>query len=172
MNILAISGHPNLKNSQANSVILEHLAKEGVVVRKLDELAPNFKVNVAEEQAALLAADVIVFVFPLYWFSVPALLKQWIDDVFAYGFAFGSGGSKLSGKSIIFSITIGGAEEAYKELAFSDLLLPLERMAIFSEMKWQDPILSFGIGRELSAEKIAEISEEHATRLIEAIRSI
>ena len=54
------------------------------------DLYPDFKIDVAEEQKHLAAADRIILQFPFYWYSTPALLKQWQDDVLTYGWAFGS----------------------------------------------------------------------------------
>ncbi|MFD9550295.1 NAD(P)H oxidoreductase [Nocardia salmonicida] len=50
----------------------------------------------------LLAADVVVVVFPVYWQSVPALLKGWIDAVWNYGFAYGRSKPRLAGKRILW----------------------------------------------------------------------
>ncbi|MFJ4343363.1 NAD(P)H oxidoreductase [Streptomyces sp. NPDC088915] len=50
----------------------------------------------------LLDADVVVAVFPVYWQSVPALLKGWIDRVWNYGFAYGRSRPRLAGKRILW----------------------------------------------------------------------
>ena len=89
--VLVISGHPNLDQSNANSAILQSLTKriDDIEVRRLDTLYSNNPIDVEAEQKALLEAEVIVLQFPFYWYSVPALLKRWIDQVFTYNFAFG-----------------------------------------------------------------------------------
>ncbi|MEI9885811.1 MAG: NAD(P)H-dependent oxidoreductase [Rhizomicrobium sp.] len=53
--------------------------------------------DVAEEQRKLLWADVVILQFPMWWFSMPAILKGWVDRVYAYGFAYGVGEHSTSG---------------------------------------------------------------------------
>ena len=50
---------------------------------------PNYQIDVTAEQAKLVKADVIVWQFPVNWYSLPALLKKWLDNVFSHGFAYG-----------------------------------------------------------------------------------
>ena len=75
--------------------------------------------DIAAEQAKLLWAEVIVLQFPLWWFSVPAILKGWIDRVFAHGFAIGVpkpgtrqwmryGEGTLAGRRAMLAVTTGG----------------------------------------------------------------
>ena len=47
--------------------------------------------DVAAEQHKLLRADLVIFQFPLWWFSMPAIMKGWFERVYAYGFAYGVG---------------------------------------------------------------------------------
>ncbi|MFI6867552.1 NAD(P)H oxidoreductase [Nocardia sp. NPDC050406] len=84
------------------------------------------KVYSAEVQAhmeRILAADAIVVVFPVYWMSVPALLKGWIDRVWNYGFAYGRSKPRLAGKRILW-LGLGGI--AADDPALSDMQLALE----------------------------------------------
>ena len=73
-NVLIISGHPNLSESIGNATILDEVAKAlpGAKIRFLDALYPDYRIDVAREQQALLEADVIVWQFPFSWYSVPA----------------------------------------------------------------------------------------------------
>ena len=121
-NILVISGHPDLSQSYTNNVILDQLkqARGDIRVHDLASLYPDSKVDVAAEQAALLEAEVIVLQFPFYWYSVPGIMKQWMDDVMTYGFAYGSTGDKLKGKKLIVSTTIGGPEASYQHDGFNE----------------------------------------------------
>lgn len=59
----------------------------------------------------ILAADVIVAVFPVYWQSVPAILKGWIDRVWNYGFAYGRSKPLLAGKRVLW-LGLAGATAA------------------------------------------------------------
>ena len=80
--ILIISGHPDLQQSWTNRLIINTLEQEvsDLNVRRLDQRYPDFNIDVASEQQALLDAEIVVLQFPFYWYSVPALLKQWLDD--------------------------------------------------------------------------------------------
>ena len=118
-NILIISGHPNLQHSLANAEILAEVEKSlpQAEIRKLDALYPNRRFDIAAEQDALLKADVIVLQFPFSWYSVPGLMKLWIDEVFVHGFAHGST-AKLGGKKLIVSFTTGAPAALYQKDGF------------------------------------------------------
>lgn len=181
--VVIISGHPNLEGSYANKIILDEAAKnlDDVEIRRLDTLYPDYKIDVQAEQAALLAADVIVLQFPFYWYSTPALLKKWIDDVLAFGFAYGTDDNKLSGKPIIMSFTVGGAEESYSpeghnKFTIEQMLPPMFRTIELCEMDRQDSIYShsmvyvpnvFGVLEEVEAN-----AYDHAVRLNDKVNQL
>lgn len=92
-NVLIISGHTNLTNdSVANKTIIEELRKAHPEYQfnVLSEAYPNYVFDVEAEQEKLRRADVIVFQFPVFWYSMPSLLRKWIEDVVVHGFAYGS----------------------------------------------------------------------------------
>jgi putative NADPH-quinone reductase len=91
------------------------LEKENVVVRNLNQLYPDYKIDVKTEQEFLLKADTIIFQYPLFWYNVPSILKEWMDSVFTYGFAFGKGNYQLEGKKIIVSFTTGSWSKDYPD---------------------------------------------------------
>jgi hypothetical protein len=64
-------------------------------LRSLYDRYPDFDIDIAAEQRALVNARLIVWMHPMFWYSVPALLKHWFDKVLAYGFAYGDGGTAL-----------------------------------------------------------------------------
>ena len=98
-----IFAHPNLESgSIANKIIINQIKdKTDIKIRNLYQLYPDFKIDVVAEQKALTEADIIVFQYPFHWYSLPGLLKEWLDKVFLYGFAYGSGGNKLNGKEFL-----------------------------------------------------------------------
>lgn len=114
-NVVIISGHPDLKNSLTNKIILETIAENcpQAEIRKLDELYPDYRFDVKVEQAALEKADVIIFQYPMNWYGTPGILKLYIDKVMEHGWAYGSKGTALEGKIFIASITAGVQESAY-----------------------------------------------------------
>lgn len=184
--IVVISGHPNLDRSLANRTILSALSDEqGITVetRYLDRLYPDFKVNVAAEQAALVTADVIVWQFPLHWYALPALLKKWVDDVLVFGFAHGVGGDKLHGKKLILSFTTGAPEAAYAHgeamnYTVDEFLPPLRQTATLCGMDLQAPIYTAGMryipGVSSDAERanVEARAHNHAERLATLYRAL
>lgn len=180
-NILIISGHPNLQQSVSNKVILDELASAlpEAEIRKLDELYPDYRINVPAEQAAILRADVIVWQFPFYWYSMPALMKKWLDDVFVHGFAHGST-AKLGGKKLLISFTTGAPKEAYAKDAFmqhdvEDYLASFESTAILCNLELATPTYLNGVsyvGRDDAAIKQQQTeAHKYASSLIEQIKN-
>lgn len=125
-NVLIVSGHPELNTSIANQTILSEVAQAlpEAEIRRLDTLYPNYQFDIEAEQSAILKADVIVFQFPFSWYSVPGLMKLWIDKVFVHGFAHGST-AKIGGKKLIISFTTGAPEAVYQKTVSSNTLLKI-----------------------------------------------
>ncbi len=77
----------------------------------------SFAADIKTEQGKIDRADFILFQFPLWWFSMPAIMKGWIDRVFAYGYAYGGGRwydrGVFAGKLAMIAVTTGGVETAY-----------------------------------------------------------
>lgn len=77
----------------------------------------GFANDVLEEQDKVLWCDLMIWQFPLWWFSVPALLKGWVDKVFAMGKLYDNGriyeNGLLKGKKALVSTTTGGPEKNY-----------------------------------------------------------
>src|SRR5688572_14060703 len=91
--VLLIYAHPYPDRSIANRKLLEAVdGLQGVAIRSLYDLYPTFDIDVSSEQKALRGAQVVVLQHPMYWYSVPSLLKHWFDKVLARGFAYGQGG--------------------------------------------------------------------------------
>src|SRR5260370_35541951 len=116
--LLILFAHPALHQSRVNQLLLSSVQSlPGVNVNDLYESYPNFHVNVAREQALLLEHDVIIFQHPFYWYSSPAILKQWQDLVLEYGFAYGKNGTQLQGKLVLTPISTGGSSSANQRQA-------------------------------------------------------
>ena len=119
-------------------------------IRDRYETYPDFHIDVKREQALLAAHDVVVMQHPLYWYSCPALLKEWIDTVLEYGWAYGAGGTALQGKELVQAISSGGPEfayssEGYNRYSMADLLRPFERTAALCGMTYRPPFLFQGV---------------------------
>lgn len=179
---LLIVAHPDLDNgSLANKMIVDTAeALPHVRIRRLYQHYPDFNIDVAAEQAALLEAERIVFQFPFYWYSVPGLFKEWMDKVLAFGFAYGSEGDKLKGKELLVSTTVGGPEDAYRPEGYNrftieTLLTPLQQLANLTGMTWQPPLHSHGMiyieGVYNKKEEVEERARQHAQKLADWIAS-
>lgn len=168
--VVVLFAHPRLEKSRANRVLLRHIPEsDGITFRDLYELYPDFNVDIAAEQAVLLAHDVIVVHHPFYWYNAPPLVKQWIDLVLAFGWAYGPGGTALHGKSAMHAITTGGAADAYSSEGFhkftiADFLRPLQRTATLCGMRWLPPFVVHGTNRMSEADL-----EEHGRRYGQAL---
>lgn len=181
--ILVISGHPNLSESNANTTVIETLLSrhDDVAIRRLDSLYGEKQIDIVSEHEALLSASVVVLQFPFYWYSVPALMKRWIDEVLSYNFAYGPKGDKLANKHLILSVTVGGPEEAYSPLGYNhfsveEFLRPLEQTAYLAKMQYHRPIYSHrmvyieGVYNELS--DVQNRAVEHGERLAAKIADL
>ena len=77
----------------------------------------GFSGDLKAEMEKLVWCDCLVFQFPLWWFSLPAILKGWVDRVFAMGFAYGHGRvystGIFKGKRAMASLTTGGPQDSY-----------------------------------------------------------
>ena len=113
---LVILAHPDFAQSVANKAVIGHLTRSGldVEIRDIAALYPDYRIDAAAEQQALLRHQTVLFQYPLYWYNMPAILKQYFDSVFTYGFAYGTGGDKLKGKNFVASITVGSPEQDYR----------------------------------------------------------
>jgi len=133
MKKLVIVTHPTIENSLVNKRWIEELKKYPAefTVHALYEAYPDGKIDVLAEQKLVEAHDTVIFQYPLYWFFTPPLLKQWMDEVLVYGWAYGTGGDKMKGKKIGLAISAGIKEEDYQadglyEVTIEQLSLPIK----------------------------------------------
>jgi glutathione-regulated potassium-efflux system ancillary protein KefG len=147
--ILVLFAHPALEKSRVNRRLIAGSDSSGVTFNDLYEHYPDFDVDVEREQELLVSHDVVVFHHPLYWYSVPALLKQWIDLVLEHGWAYGSGGEALRGKWLVNAITAGGGQATYtpeglNRRTLRQMLAPIEQTAWLCWMKFLPPYVIHG----------------------------
>lgn len=167
-NVLIVTGHPDIsEDSVANKAALEELEKllPGAVVDRLDLLYPDFDIDVETEQKKLVDADIIIWLYPVFWYAMPALLQKWVEDVFLHGFAMGSTGTALQGKKLIIAMTIGAPEEHYAEgeaVVLSDLLIPARGIiaATGMELAYWDYIWGVSYATRVNDEARANIAEK------------
>ncbi|PWJ37983.1 NAD(P)H-dependent oxidoreductase [Sediminitomix flava] len=153
MNVLILFAHPALEKSHVNKWLIKGLKeKEGVTFHDLYEEYPEFDINVQHEQELLLMHDYIIFHFPFFWYSTPAILKEWQDLVLEHGWAYGSKGNFLKGKQFMCAMTIGGPQDVYREDSFHkhtirQLISPLRQTATLCQMNPLPPFAVHGAHR-------------------------
>lgn len=140
--------------------------------RDMYELYPDLNINVRTEQQLLLEHDLIIWQHPFYWYSCPPLMKQWIDLVLEFGWAYGPGGDKLTGKWIMNALTSGGGFDAYQKegrnrFTYRELLSPFDQTAVLCKMIYLPPFIVPAAPR-LSALEL----EAYASRYAETIRTL
>ncbi len=150
MKILVLFAHPAFHKSKVNKLIVEGMQGfEGITFHDLYQEYPESYIDIKREQELLSQHDVIVFQFPLFWYSTPSILKEWQDMVLEHGWAFGSEGNALKDKLFLCSITAGGPERAYQIGQFhnhtiNQLLSPLRQTAVLCKMIPLPPFVVFG----------------------------
>ncbi|KAK9452941.1 flavoprotein-like protein [Dipodascopsis uninucleata] len=156
---------------------ISRASKEGFLSHDLTE-------DVLAEQEKLLWADMVILQFPLWWFSMPAILKGWIDRVFSCGFAYGVGEhnekhwgdrygeGRMTGKRAMLIVTAGGWEEHYSPRGINgpieDLLFPINHgMLFYTGFTVLQPFVAYKVDRfnDNGFEKMAD-------ELRERLRSI
>lgn len=169
--IQLIYAHPYPQRSRANRALLSAVADLPFVsVRSLYDRYPDFTLDVEDEQRALLEAEVVIWQAPLYWYSVPPLLKLWFDKVLAYGFAYGDGAAKLRGKRCLWVATTGGDELAFSDdgmhaHAFASFVPPIEQTARFCQMRWEEPLVVHG-ARRVDNHTLERAAAQYRARLL------
>jgi glutathione-regulated potassium-efflux system ancillary protein KefF len=148
--IVVVFAHPYPDRSRANRALraaIEDL--DGVTIRSLYDLYPDFAIDVEAEKTALERASVIVLQHPIYWYSPPALLKLWFEKVLTVGWAYGPGGDALAGKRCWWVVSTGTAAAGYTpstvhEHTFDEFELPVRQTARFCGMTWLPPLVVHG----------------------------
>ncbi len=151
--ILIIFGHPRFENSKVHSSLIEAASKlENITIQDLYEQYPNFNINVAHQQQLLLEHDVVILQHPVYWYSCPPIIKQWIDLVLTYGWAYGVGGNKLEGKLMCNVVSTGGSTTAYSmegshQHTLLEFFLPFKQTAKLCKLTYLPPFAIQGSHR-------------------------
>lgn len=151
--VLVLLAHPALHRSRVNRALAGHVrGLEGVTVHDLYEAYPDFDLDIEAEKALLLSHRVIVWQHPFYWYSTPAILKEWQDLVLEFGWAYGPGGTALRGKSFLQAISTGGAQDAYTHEGYhqhtlAELLAPATQMAKLCGMERLAPYVVHGTNK-------------------------
>lgn len=149
--VLIIYAHPIENKSRVNKQLINAVSDmDHVTINNLYENYPDFFINVKYEQGLLLKHDIIIWHHPLYWYSAPAILKEWFDLVLEHGFAYGREGNALKGKWAMNCITTGGREATYQpdgmnRYTVGQFLLPYNQSANLCKMQYLSPYVIHGV---------------------------
>ena len=173
--ILILLAHPVLERSRVNRrLAATATGVEGVTVHDLYERYPALDIDVRREQALLEEHDVVVFQHPFYWYSAPAIIKEWQDLVLEYGWAYGEGGHRLDGKIAFNAVSTGGPFEAYSQsgnnrFTLRQLLAPFDQTAHLCRMHYLAPFAVHAAIRIHGDDDLRPYVEDYR-RLLAALR--
>ncbi|MBT3384597.1 MAG: NAD(P)H oxidoreductase [Prolixibacteraceae bacterium] len=169
--ILVIFAHPAFHKSRINKQMIHTIKNiEGVTINNLYEKYPDFFIDVKKEQDLLVEHDIIIWHHPFYWYSSPALLKEWFDLVLQIGFAYGISGQALEGKIAFSVISTGGRKEIYSKtgrnnFTINQFLVPFEQSANLCRMEYFPPFVIHG-SHTISHSEIDKHAEKFKNLLI------
>jgi len=174
--VLVIAAHPQIEHSRVNRAMMRAAAARGEAgaparreVRDLYALYPDYLIDVAAEQAALATARLVVWQHPIHWYGMPPMMKLWLDEVLAFHWAYGPGGTALRGKDLWLVASTGGPEASYHPAGynryfFDAFLPPYEQTAALCGMRFLPPLMLHGAHRATDDE-IESHAQAYAERL-------
>jgi glutathione-regulated potassium-efflux system ancillary protein KefF len=167
--VLVLVAHPELEQSRVNGRLSAAAREKSVIVRDLYALYPDYLIDVPAEQALLAHARLVVWQHPIHWYNMPPLMKLWVDEVLAFGWAYGPGGTALRGKDLWLVASTGGSEQAYRpdglnRYFFDAFLPPYEQTAALCGMRFLPPLVLHGAHRA-DAHAIEAHVQTYAARL-------
>ncbi len=169
--ILVLFAHPAQRHSEITlSLARAVMNLPNVTLVDLYAEYPTLEINIAREQQRLLDHDVIVFLHPIYWYSTPAILKEWQDLVLEYHFAYGHEGLALKDKLFFCAVSAGGKAGAYGAQGYNrytlrELLRPLEMTANLCHMHYLPPFALYGARTAREEQRLAP----HKKRFVELL---
>ena len=134
----------------------------------------GFAPDLVAEMEKLAWCDTLVFQFPLWWLGLPAILKGWVDRVFALGTAYGGGRyfdrGVFAGKRALCAVTVGGAADAYSGIGIygpmNAVLHPIQHgILAFVGFGVVEPFVVHAPARMTATERAATL-QRYATRLL------
>jgi glutathione-regulated potassium-efflux system ancillary protein KefG len=168
--ILILFAHPAYQKSRINREMVASIKNlEGVTFHDLYDNYPDFFINIPREQKLLLNHDIIVWHHPFYWYSAPALLKEWMDLVLEHGFAYGMHGRALEGKKVLSVISTGGQREVYSSkgrnhYTINQFLVPYRQSANLCRMDYLPPFVVHG-SHTINEPEIVEYARKYRSAL-------
>jgi glutathione-regulated potassium-efflux system ancillary protein KefG len=177
---LLVWAHPDAAASRAGAGLLRRARQvPHVLVHDLYLQYPDYAIDVPREQRLLEEHGTVVLQFPFQWYSVPPLLKKWLDDVLTEGWAYGRGATALHGKALRVAVTTGGPTasyqpDGYNRYTMTELLRPLQATAALCGMAFEQPFIVHGVRTlpddllETQAGWYGEVLERDAVPIVSA----
>ncbi|MDP5277055.1 NAD(P)H-dependent oxidoreductase [Chengkuizengella axinellae] len=168
MKTLIVIAHPSIETSTVNKRWAEELKKypEEYTVHELFKVYPDGKIDVEKEQKLVESHGNLIFQFPIFWFNCPPLLKQWMDDVLTYGWAYGSEGDNLKNRKLAFAVSAGIKNEDYSEngryqFTLEQILVPFKTTAIYCKADYRSFFAFYGAEYEPSKSEIEKSAHDY-----------
>ncbi len=179
MKTLVIVAHPDIHKSVANKRWVEELGKypEQFTVHNLHQVYPDGIIDVAREQALVESHGNVVLQFPLYWFNCPPLLKKWLDDVLAYGWAYGTEGKSFRGRKVALAVTAGIRQSDFTaqgkwRVTLEQLLVPFEVTLTYIQADYQQFFSFYGAEDEVQDPAYASRVEQSALEYVRFLSAL
>ncbi|UYO02673.1 NAD(P)H-dependent oxidoreductase [Paenibacillus sp. PSB04] len=187
MKTLVIVSHPSIETSVINKRWVQELHKypEKYTVHDLYKAYPDQSIDVEKEQRLVETHDHLMLQFPIQWFNCPPLLKQWLDEVLAYGWAYGSnGGDKLKNRKVALGVSAGIKKADYSETGryrytLEQILVPFETTFRYCNADFRSVFAFYGTESEpgenvpgAEADQPADELEQSARNYLKFIDSL
>ena len=169
--VLILFAHPRFEKSANNAILVKDIPDiPEITFHDLYEKYPDFNISIEYEKRLLDDHQIIIWQHPFYWYSCPPLLKQWIDLVLEFGWAYGPGGSALKDKIVFNSITSGGQRSAYNSeghnrFTVRNFLAPFDQTARLCKMIYLPPFAMHGTYR-IAKEEMVNTARQYRDLLI------
>lgn len=170
--ILIQFAHPAVARSKINRALLAAVTGlDDVTINDLYAAYPDFLIDIHREQQLCENHEVIIFQHPLYWYSTPSIMKEWLDLVLAHGWAYGKHATALSGKLFLQALTAGGDDSTYHRdginvFTIAELTSPYRAMARLCRMEWLPPFAVLGIHRGLADDQVNAHANDYRRAVI------
>lgn len=181
MKTLIIVSHPNLEHSVINAECINALSshRDAYTVHHLDKVYPDGKIDVKAEQALVEQHGTVILQFPIYWFSCPPLLKQWLDDVLTHGWAYGSQAVAFKGRKMGLAVSHGTPKNDYQatgriQHTLTEVLTPFQSIANYIGAHYLPPFTTQAVDTtqvlEANFERMMNDAKQSAQALLEHLQ--
>jgi putative NADPH-quinone reductase len=165
---LIVLAHPDLSRSKVNRRWVYEAEKypDNFTIHCLYDEYPLKQINTEKERALIETHGSLILQFPLYWSNCPPLMKQWLDEVFIHGWAYGSKADKMRNRKVALAVSAGTSEKEYKErfnVSFQQILLPFEITFKYMNADFQGFHILSGLEHDVSIEKIESSVDQYTT---------